>query len=410
MNHRVVVTGMGGLSPIGLDWETTYKNLIEKKSGISAMPEWAEFDGLQTNIAGEIKDFQLPAHYPRKKTRSMGRVAQMSAVATEDAIKDAGLFETEFLTDGRTGIAYGSSTGSPTALKVFATKMMVNQSLKGITSTNYIKMMSHTCAANLGQFFGTKGRIITTCSACTSGSQAIGFGYEAIKFGLQKIMLAGGAEELSPTEAVVFDILFATSTKNDTPELTPTPFDVDRDGLVIGEGAGTLVLEDLEHAQARGAKIYAEVIGHGANSDGVHITNPDSEGMQKVMEMALQDAGISKEQIGYISAHGTATETGDIAETNAMNRLFGNKTPSSSLKSYMGHTLGACGALEAWMSIEMMRNQWFAPTIHLKNVDPRCGDIDYIVGDGKNIDTEYIMSNNFAFGGINTSLIFKRWS
>lgn len=410
MNHRVVVTGMGGLSPIGLDWGSTYKNLKDLKSGVSAMPDWAEYEGLRTNIAGKIKDFKLPSHYPRKKTRSMGRVAEMSAVATEDAIKDAGLFETEFLTDGRTGIAYGSSTGSPSALQTFATKMMVGKSLKGIPSTNYIKMMSHTCAANLGQFFGVKGRIVTTCSACTSASQAIGFGYENIKFGLQKIMLSGGAEELSPSEAVVFDILYATSTKNDIPHLTPTPFDVDRDGLVIGEGAGTLVLEELEHAKGRGATIYAEVVGHGANSDGMHITNPDSKGMQKVMEMALEIAGLSPEQIGYVSAHGTATETGDIAESNAMFRIFGKNTPTSSMKSYIGHTLGACGALEAWVSIQMMRNKWFAPTLHLKNIDPRCGDLDYIVGDGKVIDTEYVMSNNFAFGGINTSLIFKRWS
>lgn len=223
-------------------------------------------------------------------------------------------------------------------------------------------------------------------------------------------MVAGGSEELDASDAAIFDTLFATSTEyNDQPKLTPRPFDAGRDGLVIGEGGGALILEELEHAQARGAKIYAEVVGFANNSDGAHITSPQSEMMAQCMRMALDDAGLKPEDIGYVNAHGTATDRGDAAESAATYEVFGNRVPVSTLKSYMGHTLGACGALEAWMSIEMMRNGWFAPNLNLTEVAQDCAPLDYITNTPREIDTEYIMSNNFAFGGINTSLIFKRW-
>lgn len=221
-------------------------------------------------------------------------------------------------------------------------------------------------------------------------------------------MIAGGAEELCVTEAGVFDVLFATSTRNEEPDTTPRPFDRDRDGLVIGEGAGTLILEEFEHAKARGAPIIAELIGYGHNSDGCHITNPTSATMQRTMELSLECAQLDAEAIGYVNAHATATDLGDIAESHATNRVFGSQIPVSSLKSYMGHTLGASGSLEAWFSIEMMNHDWYAPTIHLENVDERCGELDYLTSD-KTLSNEFVMTNNFAFGGINTSLIFKRW-
>ncbi|MEO8002381.1 MAG: beta-ketoacyl synthase N-terminal-like domain-containing protein, partial [Arenimonas sp.] len=251
---------------------------------------------------------------------------------------------------------------------------------------------------------------ITTSSACTSGSQGVGYAYETIKAGLQTAMLAGGAEELDVTGATVFDTLFATSTNNEHPQLTPRPFDSKRDGLVVGEGASTLVLEDLEHALARGAKIYAEIVGFGTNSDGRHVTQPSWETMAQAMRLSLLSAGLSADAIAYVNAHGTATDHGDIAETTATNAVFGERMLISSLKSYTGHTLGACGAFEAWASIEMMRANWFAPTCNLDEVDPRCGALDYIMGSGRDLEAEYVMSNNFAFGGINTSLIFKRWN
>ena len=207
----------------------------------------------------------------------------------------------------------------------------------------------------------------------------------------------------------MFDTLFATSVRNDEPHATPRPFDRQRDGLVLGEGAGTLVLEELDHALARGARIHAEVLGYGTNSDGRHVTQPNAETMAQAMRLALEDAGLPPEAIGYVNAHGTATEHGDIAESAATQAVFGERMPISSLKSFMGHTLGACGALEAWMSIEMMREGWFAPTANLATVDERCARLDYIRGGVRALQTDIIMSNNFAFGGINTSLIFRRW-
>jgi len=222
-------------------------------------------------------------------------------------------------------------------------------------------------------------------------------------------MLCGGAEELSPVQTIVFETMGEASRQQTLPAQTPRPFDRDRDGLVIGEGAATLVLESLTHAQTRGARIHAELIGFGTNSDGTHVTQPNQPTMAAVMREALNDAGIAPHAVGYINAHGTATTLGDQAESHAVESVFGTRTPISSLKGHLGHTLGACGALEAWMSIEMMRERWFAPTLHLNDPDPKCAALEYIQHTARAIDTDIVMSNNFAFGGINTSLIFKRW-
>lgn len=268
--------------------------------------------------------------------------------------------------------------------------------------------MPHTIAANIAIFYGLTGRIIPTSCACASSTQAIGYSYEAIKSGKIDMMLAGGGDELCPSVAFVFDALFAASTKNSTPKITPAPYDANRDGLVVGEGAGFLVLESLDSAQARGATIYAELIGFGSNADGTHVTRPEAATMQQCMALALKDAGIDAAQIGYVNGHGTATDSGDIAETIATAALMPN-VPISSQKSYFGHTLGACGALEAWFSIEMMNEGLFMPTINLETVDSKCGVLDYIKTEARVIETDYVISNNFAFGGVNASLIFKRW-
>lgn len=332
----------------------------------------------------------------------------MATRASELALADAGLLDHPLVSSGQMGIAFGSSAGTPSAIGDFG-RMMEERTTKGINATTYIKMMAHTAPVNIGVFFGVTGRVITTSSACTSGSQGIGYAYEAIRHGLQRAMIAGGAEELCATEAAVFDTLFATSVKNDAASTTPRPFDGARDGLVIGEGAGCLILEDLDHALARGVPVHAELVGFGTNSDGCHVTQPNAETMKVAMQLALADAGLRPEDIGYVNAHGTGTQHGDIAESHATAQVFGRHVPISSLKSYMGHTLGACGALEAWISIQMMREGWFAPTINLEQVDPQCAQLDYIVGEGRKLECEYVMSNNFAFGGINTSLIFKRY-
>ncbi|BAC93830.1 3-oxoacyl-(acyl-carrier-protein) synthase [Vibrio vulnificus YJ016] len=406
MNRRVVVTGMSGVTAFGNDWQSVEPKLRALENATQFMENYQQYEGLNTKLAAPVVDFELPSHYKRKQVRGMGRVSKLATVATEKALRQAGLIGEDVLTNGQTGIAYGSSTGSTDAIGAFGV-MLNDKTTKAITATTYVQMMPHTTAVNVGLFFGLRGRVIPTSSACTSGSQAIGYAYEAIKHGYQTVMVAGGAEELCPTESAVFDTLFATSLKNDQPKTTPSPYDKDRDGLVIGEGAGTLVLEEYEHAKARGAKIYAEIIGFASNCDAAHVTQPQMETMQICMEMALQNADLHPKHIGYVSAHGTATDRGDIAESNATQNAIG-KVPISSLKSYFGHTLGACGAIEAWLSIEMMNSGWFSPTLNLTNLDPDCGDLDYIAGAGREMDIDYMMSNNFAFGGINTSLIFKR--
>ncbi|MEP7185309.1 MAG: beta-ketoacyl-ACP synthase [Rhodanobacter sp.] len=402
---RVVITGMGGVTALGHDWGNIEARLREGRNAVRRMPEWDYFDALNTRLACPVDDFVLPA-WPRRLTRSMGRVAQLAVAASEHAMRDAGLIDDPSISDGRMGVAYGSSGGSVEPARVVG-HMLDTGSMQGVTATSYIQMMAHTTAVNIGVFFQLKGRVIPTSSACTSGSQAIGYGYEAIKFGRQQMMLCGGAEELSGPGAAVFDALFATSTRNDEPGLTPRPFDRARDGLVIGEGATSLVLEEYEHAKARGATIYAEVIGFGCNSDGSHITQPTSETMATAMHWALDDAQIEPSAIGYVSAHGTATDRGDVAESHATSAVLGAHVAVSSMKSYVGHTLGACGALESWWAIRMMRDGWFAPTINLTDIDPECAELDYIIGDGRHIDTDCVMNNNFAFGGINTSLIFR---
>lgn len=406
-DKRVVVTGMAGITALGDTWTGIESKLRANASSIAHMPEWDRFIGLNTRLAGPILDFKTPPHYTRKVTRTMGRVSLLATRATELALEDSGLLNDPEIRTGAMGVAYGSCTGSTDAIRDFGA-MIASGDVGGINATTYLRLMPHTAAANIGVHFGLKGRVIPACSACTSGSQSIGYAYESIKYGRVPMMVAGGAEELCPSEAAVFDTLYATSTLNDTPTATPRPFDRDRDGLVIGEGAGTLVLEEYEHAIARGARIHAELVGFGSNSDGDHLTHPNVETMRIAMQLAIDDAGISPHAIGYVNAHGTATEQGDIAETQATNLLFGKRISLSSLKGHIGHTLGACGAIESLITIEMMKSDWFAPTLNLKNVDERCGELDYIMNGGRVLNCEYVMNNNFAFGGVNTSLIFKR--
>ena len=406
---RVVVTGVAGFSPIGNDWETIRENLQEMKTGIGYVNEWDNYEGLNTRLGGKVKDFSMPAHYRRKDLRSMGRIAQFAVLSTERALDQAKLLGQDLLSSGNVGVAYGSSVGDTDAFGEFG-NMLLNYSSDGLNANSYIKMMAHTAPVNIGVYFGLQGRVITTSSACTSGSQGLGYAYEAIKYGTQSVMVAGGCEGLCPTEAAVFDTLYATSIRNDEPHRSPRPFDENRDGLVIGEGGCTFILEELEHALSRGATIYAELVGFGTNSDGSHVTQPSSETMEKAMRLSLESANLTPDEIGYVSAHGTATDRGDVAESTATANVFGDSTPISSLKSFTGHTLGACGALEAWVAIEMMNCGWFHATANLETVDPACGKLDYIIKEGRSFDTEYVMSNNFAFGGINTSLIFKRWA
>lgn len=405
--RRVVVTGMGIASPLGSTVKSAFDRLKKYENCIEHWDRLDEYERLNTSLGSFVSGFEVPEHFTRKVRRTMGEVSLMSTVTAEDALKDAGLLGDDIITNGRTGVSYGSSTGSLDAVLDFYS-MCIDKEVKLLNSGSYIKMMPQTAAVNISLYFKTHGRLIPTSTACTSGAMGIGYAYEAIKDGYADVMISGGAEEIHPTQVGVFDTLYATSSKNDTPKLTPSPFDKDRDGLVIGEGAGTLILEEYERAKARGAKIYAEIAGFATNTDGTHITNPNKDMMAEVMRQSLNNAGISVNEIGYVNAHGTGTINGDIAESLATEIIFGKKIPISSIKSYTGHTLGACGAIEAILSIEMMNNRWFAPTLNLNNVDENCGQLDYIMKEGRIIDTEYVMTNNFAFGGINTSIILKR--
>lgn len=405
--RRVVVTGMGGITALGERWEDILQALRGGRNAVRRMDDWERYAMMNTRLGAPIEGEDLGARYPRKMTRSMGRVSLLAVRATELALADAGLLDDPSIRDGRMGIAYGSSSGSVEPVRVFG-NMLATGSMQGVSSTSYVQMMPHTAAVNTALFFGLKGRVIPTSSACTSGSQAIGYAFESIRAGRLPLMVAGGAEELSAPGAAVFDTLFATSTRNDAPSTTPRPFDRARDGLVVGEGAATLILEDLEHARARGARPVAEIVGYGTNADGVHVTQPEWTTQAQAMQIALQDAGLPAAAIGYVSAHGTATDRGDVAEAQATHAVLGSTIPISSMKSYIGHTLGACGAIEAWWAVRMLHDRWFAPTLNLDEVDPACAELDHITGAGRAIDTEHVMSNNFAFGGINTSLVIRR--
>ena len=292
------------------------------------------------------------------------------------------------------------------AMQEFVERLMLERTLLGVQAVTFLKRMSHTAPANLASYFSIKGRVLTTCSACVSSAQGVGYAYEAIKYGLQDVMGCGGAEEMHVANAAVFDLMFATSKRyNDRPDLSPRPFDADRDGLVIGEGAGTFILESYERARARGAKMYAEVLGFATNCDGGHMTAPAVEGMTRVMKLSLADAGLSPEQVDYVNAHATSTDLGDVAESRAMAEVFGEKVPVSSTKGFTGHTLGACGAIEAAFCLAMMRDGFLAPSRNLRKVDPACAPLDYVMGEPRPARPRVVMTNNFAFAGLNTSLI-----
>jgi 3-oxoacyl-[acyl-carrier-protein] synthase II len=406
--QRVVVTGIGLASPIGHTLAAATEALLRGQHGIVTMPEWAAVNGLGTRLAALARDVPL-SDYPRKKVRSMGRVALLATYATEQAVADAGL-DVDAISSDEVGLAYGSTHGSSSAQEDFCRSLFERGGLRGIASSAYLKFMSNTCAVNLAQFFGIRGRVMSTCSACTSGSHAIGYGYEAIRQGHHDLMVCGGAEEMHFSHAAVFDILYATSTRhNDHPDVSPRPFDAARDGLVVGEGAATLILESYERARRRGARIHGEVIGFGTTCDGQHVTMPSVDGMATAMNKALTSAGIGPGDVDYVNAHGTATEAGDIAESHATLNVLGPRVPISSTKGHTGHTLGACGALESAFCLAMMRDGFVAPTRNLTAVDPRCADLDYVRGEPRAVPRlDVTMNNNFAFGGINTSLLFRK--
>ncbi len=402
--RRVLVTGLGVASPIGGSLEEVTAALQSGRSGVRTQHDWDDREGLDTRLAAPVSGVSLKG-YPRKKVRSMGGVSLLALYATEQALSSAGL-EGDQVSCPEVGLAYGSTHGSSAALLDFVRPFLSSGGFLGIAPQTYLKFMSHTTAANLALFYGVRGRIIPTSAAGVSSSLAVGYGYEAVAAGHADVMICGGAEELHVVPVGVFDILRATSTRyNDDPASSPRPFDARRDGLVVGEGAATVILEAEEHARARGAQVFGEVIGFGTNCDGTHLTSPSSEGMAAAMRLALRDAGVDATALDYVNAHATATEVGDIAESHAMAAVLGEEVPVSSTKSQTGHTLGACGALEVAFCLTMMREGFLAPSGNLDEVDPRCAPLHYLRGDPVEATAKVVMTNNFAFGGINTSII-----
>ena len=407
--NRVVVTGIGLRSPLGHTFAAMRDGLLEGRSGVRIMPGWETLDGLRTRVAAPCDGIDLN-EIPRKFVRTMGRVGALAALSVRDAVADSGL-PSDVVASPDCGVAYGSTVGSTAAQEEFLRPVYDEKSIRGLLASTYLQFMSHTCAANIALMFGCKGPVIASCTACTSGSQGVGIAYEQVRFGRAPICLGGGAEELHILHAGIFDIMRATSAGySDTPDRTPRPFDRKRDGLVVGEGSGCVVLEEYEHAHKRGAKIYAEVIGYGQGCNGTHPTNSDPEGICIAINAALRDAQLSPTDIDHINAHATGTSVGDAAEAVAMHRVFGDKVPVSALKGYLSHTLGASGALESIATLVMMNEGFLAVSKNLDEPDPALPPLDHVLGSARRKPVKIGMNNNFAFGGINTSLIFRSFA
>jgi len=406
--NRVVITGMGAISPFGMGVKTLCSSIWQGKNAVKFMSDWQYIKGLNSFLAAPVPYIDVKKLIKRNLRRTMGPMAIWSVLAAREAIKDAKLTQDE-LSSNYTGVIIGSTTGSPSIYEEFYREFLPNETIEGIKSGVFFKIMGHSCAANVCLDLKIKGHQWATTSACTSSSQAIGLGFILLKMGVQNIIICGGADEVHPTVTMVFDILKAASRKNETPQNTPRPFDKNRDGVVCGGGAGILILETLESARNRNAKIYAELLGFSLNCDSQHIANPDTNQMANVMLDAIKEADINTKEVDYISAHATGTSKGDIAEAQAIKKVFGKNTPTSSIKGHIGHSLGAAGVLESIVAIECLKKQQLVPTLNLEDPDPEC-DIELIQHKIVPHKIDIIVKNNFALGGVNTSLVLRRWN
>lgn len=403
---RVVITGLGVVSPFGNGMRALMKGIEEGRSAVRRMEGWEQYIGLRSLVGAPV-EMRDEKHIPRQKRRSMGRMSIFAAQAADEALADAGISLTgEDM--WRVGCVIGSTMGSAKSINDAFETMLPNKDLSRLNSTMFFQCMSHTAAVNVAQYLGLNGTIMAPAAACASALHAIGTGYDLIRLGRQDVLLCGGAEELHPTVTGSFDILFATSTKyNDTPQKTPRPFDKDRDGLVCGEGSGLVVLEDYERAIKRNAKIYAEIAGYSTTANGLHVSQSNKESMVVCMRQALLDAGTKSGEIDYINAHATATLQGDQEEAEAIGEVFGSAVPVSSLKGYIGHTLGASGAIELAASLSMMEQGVIYPTLNLDTVSPECAGVHHVMQPLKKQITT-LLKNGFAFGGINAALVCRK--
>ena len=395
---------MAGICPSGSSWETVRDNLRKGVSAIKPIAEWAEVSGLGPRAAGMVEDFAKPAHYPRKKVRSMGRVALMATRATEWALTQANLLESPVLDSGQTGIAYGSTIGAEPAIRKFAERIGFNSTLTGITGATFIQLMSHTCAANLAQFFGIKGRVLPTNAGDTSGSQGLGYGLETLNSGFQDVMVAGGAEALSMVGASFFDMLGAASHGNPVERALPRPFDRHSDGLVVAEGAATLVLERATHARQRGCEPLGQMLGYASVCDRPRHLHPLRASMVEAIRSALAQAELNPEQIGFVHAHGLGSKAADMEESWAIADVFGTNTPVTNLKSYFGHTQAGCAAIESWLVLALLNEGWVPPILNLEEPHPDCAPLAY-ARDQTSIQAPYALLLTYAYSGVITALV-----
>ncbi|WP_157261220.1 beta-ketoacyl-ACP synthase II [Paenibacillus wynnii] len=411
MSHRVVVTGMGVVTSLGKDLETFWDNLMNGKSGVSLV-EAFDVSDYTTQIASSVKDFDAEERFGRKEARKMDRFVQFAVAAGEEALKDSGLTIGEDIDAERIGVSVGSGIGG---LGTWEDQhnLLLEKGPKRVSPFFIPMMIANMGSGQLSINLGAKGPNTTQVTACATGSHSIGESYRFIQRGDADAMICGGAEAtIRPTGMAGFCAMRAMSTRNEEPEKASRPFDVDRDGFVMGEGAGILVLESLEHAEKRGARIYAEVIGYGLSGDAHHMTEPDPDGAARCMKMAIRDAGITPEEIDYINAHGTSTPVGDRSETIAVKKALGDhayKVAISSTKSMTGHLLGAAGGVEAIICGLSLQKGMIAPTINLDNQDPEC-DLDYVPNVPRKADLNIVMSNSFGFGGHNATVILKKFN
>jgi 3-oxoacyl-[acyl-carrier-protein] synthase II len=410
--RRVVVTGLGCVSPVGNTVEASWAALLAGKSGIAKI---AGFDAsaFTTHFAGEVKDFKIEDYIPEKEARHMGRFIHMGMAAACQAVADSGLATGDALSEEeavRIGCNIGSGIGGLPTIE--ATHIdYVNRGPRRITPFFVPASIINMISGNVSIKFGFKGPNIAVVTACTTGLHAIGTSARMIEYGDCDVMIAGGAEATtSPLGLGGFAAARALSTRNDDPATASRPWDKDRDGFVLGEGAGVLVLEEYEHAKARGAKIYAELAGFGMTGDAYHMTAPNVDGPRRSMQMALKNAGVNPDSVNYINAHGTSTSLGDLNETNAIKLAFGDhakKTVVNSTKSMTGHLLGGAGGIESVFTVLAIHNQKSPPTINIFNQDPEC-DLDYCANTARDLNIEVAVKNNFGFGGTNGTLVFKR--
>ncbi len=411
MNRRVVVTGVGLVCGCGIGTEEVWKNLLAGKSGIGPITHFdaSKFD---CRIAGEVRNFD-PHHWIEKKEiKKMGRFIQLAIAATDFAVKMAGLEVTPEIADA-TGVYISSGIGGFDVIEREHTKFLNGG--PGRISPFFIPASIVNLASGFVSIrYGARGPNSATATACSASAHAIGDAMKIIQRCDAEVMIAGGAEAAITAMGVGgFAAMKALSTRNDEPQRASRPFDAQRDGFVVGEGSGVLILESLEYAQRRGARILAELVGYGMSGDAFHITQPaeNGDGAYRVSMATLKDAKASPDQVDYVNAHGTSTPIGDVIETTALKRVFGErakKVPISSTKSMTGHLLGGAGGLEAGISVLAIRDQILPPTINYENPDPEC-DLDYVPNHARKADVRYALSNSFGFGGTNASLLFKRW-